>query len=525
VRNIYTCSVSSDTVIRHIDAGTTGLLISEFHASQYNGDVKVLDTTLHLVDVCTNLGNPVQAVQLSDNSIWIADAYNGLEKRTSQDFHYPPGPSDAATFDIYAYNKNVWVVHGGISDKLDAIQNFHCASNYNNGNWTKYERYIYPPFNNFTDAVAVLKNEKNGDLYIGSYIWGLYTLHADGTDELLNTNSIFDTSIANFGQGQRQLVGLALDNSDNLWATLAYARDALYVKTPDNAWYKFYVPGNVIGGQVTVDDNGTAWFVGLSNGGVVAYNPNGTFGDVSDDNYYHLNTGVGSGNLPSNNVHCIAKDKNNNIWIGTDNGIGIVSNCSFSQSQPTVCDATIPIVQYDQFAGYLFAGNNVRAITVDGANRKWVGTDDGVWLLSSDAQKIIYRFTTENSPLPSNLIQKIAIDQVTGDVYFGTEQGMVSFRSTATDTNAATSNVTIFPNPVSKDFTGTIAIKGLPLNADVRITDISGQLVYRTTALGGQAVWNGVDYKGHRPQSGVYLVFASSADGTQTHSGKIVFMQ
>jgi hypothetical protein len=184
----------------------------------------------------------------------------------------------------------------------------------------------------------------------------------------------------------------------------------------------------------------------------------------------------------------------------------------------------LPIVQYDKYAGYLFAGSNVRSIAVDGANRKWVGTDEGLWLLSPDASQIVYKFTVDNSPLPSNLISKISIDKVTGDVYIGTDQGLVVYRSTATEGGAANENVLAFPNPVPSGYSGTIAITGLVTNADVRITDISGQLVYRTTALGGQAIWNGKDYTGHTPQSGVYLVFASSSDGTQTYAGKIIFM-
>ena len=273
------------------------------------------------------------------------------------------------------------------------------------------------------------------------------------------------------------------------------------------------------------------WFVAIdqagngNNAGVGVYSTNNTISDPSDDTFYCLQSGVGIGNLPSNTVYCLAKDLDNNIWIGTNNGIGIVSNCQapFTSSPP--CDAQIPIVQYDQFAGYLFSGYNVRSIAVDGANRKWVGTDNGVWLLSSDASKIVYQFTQSNSPLPSNIIQSIAIDQVTGEVFIGTQEGLVSFRSTATEGGTSNSNVTIFPDPVPAGYTGTIAINGLVANADVRITDISGNLVYRTTALGGQAVWNGVDYKGHRPQSGVYLVFASSSDGSQTWSGKMVFIQ
>ena len=131
----------------------------------------------------------------------------------------------------------------------------------------------------------------------------------------------------------------------------------------------------------------------------------------------------------------------------------------------------------------------------------------------------------ENSPLPSNNIQKIAIDPVTGDVYIGTALGLVSYRGTATDGGESNQDVITFPNPVPSGYSGTIAIKGLSENADIRITDISGQLVYRTKALGGQAIWNGLDYTGRRPQSGVYLIFATNKDGTQTHAGKMVFME
>ena len=127
--------------------------------------------------------------------------------------------------------------------------------------------------------------------------------------------------------------------------------------------------------------------------------------------------------------------------------------------------------------------------------------------------------------MPSNIIQKIAVDNITGDVYIGTDHGLVSYRSTATEGGTGNQDVLVFPNPVPSGYTGTIAIKGLAANADVRITDIDGQLIYRTKALGGQAVWNGVDYKGHRPQTGVYLIFVSSSDGSQTYAGKMMFMQ
>jgi hypothetical protein len=148
-----------------------------------------------------------------------------------------------------------------------------------------------------------------------------------------------------------------------------------------------------------------------------------------------------------------------------------------------------------------------------------------VRLLSPDAGKILNRFTVDNSPLPSNLIQKIAVDQVTGDVFFGTDEGLVSYRGSTTEGDPDnTATIQTFPNPVPSGYTGPVSIRGLVTDADVRITDIAGQLIYRTKATGGQVVWNGLDYTGTRPQSGVYLIFITNKDGSQTRVGKMMMM-
>src|SRR5690606_8858019 len=127
------------------------------------------------------------------------------------------------------------------------------------------------------------------------------------------------------------------------------------------------------------------------------------------------------------------------VWIGTNNGIGIV-NCP-SEVLNNQCEAEIRIVQYDQFAGYLFEGKAIRSIAVDGANRKWIATAEGVWLLSPDGDKIIRQFTAENSPLPSNNVAHISTDAITGMVYFSTDLGLVSFRSDATEGNETNENI------------------------------------------------------------------------------------
>lgn len=518
---------SSSYSIHHIDAGLSNLIVSEYRDSTFRASFQFLDPTNGAItDSFVCVANPSQVVQLLDSSLWIADAFGGLLRRTPQNnFSYfgPGGPLSTGITDIYPYNGDVWIAHGGFDDRHDPLNNRAGIANYNNGKWTHYTGGIYPPFNDLMDFIVLTKDESTGTLYAGSYQNGVFILNKDGSHQLVDNTTVFDPSVS-IGNGV-EIAGLALDNDHNLWVSSMYTQHQLYVKTADSQWYKFYVPTTTYGGPLLVDDNGQIWFITYRDGGITVYNHNGTISDPSDDVSYHLTTGVGAGNLPNNNVFCMAKDKNNNIWVGTADGIGIVNSCHPEAGAASQCDAEIPVVQYDKYAGLLFKGSNVRTIAVDGGNRKWVGTDDGVWLLSPDASKIVYNFTTDNSPLPSDHIMKIAVDPVTGLVYIATDQGMVSFRSTATDGGESNDNVISFPNPVPSGYTGTIAIKGLVANADVRITDVSGQLVYRTKALGGQAVWNGLDYTGRRPQSGVYLIFATNSDGSQTYTGKMVFLK
>ena len=152
------------------------------------------------------------------------------------------------------------------------------------------------------------------------------------------------------------------------------------------------------------------------------------------------------------------------------------------------------------------------------------GTKNGAWLLSADGAKIIYQFTTDNSPLVDNNVQKITIDGKTGEVFFATAKGICSFRSTATEGGTQNSNVLVFPNPVPPGYTGSIAIRGLVDNAFVKITELDGRLVYQTRSFGGQAIWNGKNYKGGNVATGVYLVLVSDDTRTEKIATKIVFI-
>ena len=218
----------------------------------------------------------------------------------------------------------------------------------------------------------------------------------------------------------------------------------------------------------------------------------------------------------------MAEDKNGEVWVGTENGVGVFySPDDLFSANPSDCQW--PLVQQGLYVQYLLEGEQVNAIAVDGANRKWMGTDrGGAYLFSADGTKQVLHFTAENSPLLSDRVSSIAINQVTGEIYFGTDKGVISYKGTATDGTDAFGNVYAYPNPVREGYQGYIAVKGLLANAQIRITDISGRLVFTGKAEGGQAVWDGTTMDGHKVHTGVYLVFASNETGSDKVVTKIL---
>ena len=167
----------------------------------------------------------------------------------------------------------------------------------------------------------------------------------------------------------------------------------------------------------------------------------------------------------------------------------------------------------------------ITALAIDGGNRKWIGTRNGLFLIAGDENEEVAHFTTQNSPLASNEVLDIAINGVTGEVFIAQEEGIVSYRAVGTEAEATHGTALVFPNPVPPAYSGQITISGLARDASVKITDISGKLVYETRSVGGAAAWNGFDYHGRRAQPGIYLVFSASADGTEGLVTKIALVE
>ncbi len=206
----------------------------------------------------------------------------------------------------------------------------------------------------------------------------------------------------------------------------------------------------------------------------------------------------------------VVVDKEDYVWIGT--GKGVVYYTFAGE------DGIRPIVE----GRFLLSEERVTALAVDGGNRKWIGTERGVWLFNDSGEELVYNFTTQNSPLLSNKIVDIEIEEQSGEVFITTDKGLISFRSDATTGKTSTEEVKIFPNPVNSGFSGVVGISNLYTDALVKIVDVSGKLVNQLQANGGTASWNMIDYNGKRVGSGVYLVIASAPDGSESVAGKIV---
>jgi hypothetical protein len=214
------------------------------------------------------------------------------------------------------------------------------------------------------------------------------------------------------------------------------------------------------------------------------------------------------------------------MWIGTSAGLSIFSSPEnvFNGKESGSFDSRQIVIKTGLVYSNFLGGENINCITIDGANRKWIGTNNGAWLVSSDGYTVIHNFTVKNSSLLDNNVLSIGIDNNTGEVFFGTLKGMVSFKGDATESSVDFGKIEIYPNPIKPNFIGDISIKGLAENVNVKITDIAGNLVAETTSNGGFASWNGKNFSGSKVATGVYLVFAANKDGSKSIVGKLLFV-
>jgi hypothetical protein len=462
---------------------------------------------------------------LVNNDPWIADQFGSLSHFGSSSFEQYKlnSPEGIASGEMIVYNSTFYATAGEVNDAWNYQYNGNGIYTFKEGNWTNINRFRFSQIDSLLDYLTIAIDPGDETIWAGSYGGGLLHIKAGPAFEIFKQNNIGPT----IGDpASYRVSGLAFDSDNNLWISNFGSTQPLRVRKNDGSWKYFSLPffinENALS-QIVIDDNNYKWIVAPKSNGLICFDHGSSIDNINDDHWKYYRGGAGNGNLPNSEVLCIAKDKSGFIWVGTTDGIGVIQ-CSQDVFTSSGCEAILPIVPQGNFAGYLFKGQEVRSIAVDGADRKWVATKNGVWLISPDGEKVIWQFTEDNSPLLSSDVKKITIDGKTGEVFFATLKGICSFRSTATEGGETNSDVLVFPNPVPPGYAGTIGIRGLTNNAIVKITELDGRLVYQTRALGGQAIWDGKNYKGQKISSGVYLVFVSDDGRTEKTATKIIFI-
>jgi hypothetical protein len=462
---------------------------------------------------------------LADNDPWLADQFEGLSHFMANSYQQYElnSPEATSSGEMTAYNNIVYATAGEVSEAWNYQYNGNGIYILKEGTWTNINRYRFPQLDTLLDYITIAINPADQTIWVGSYGGGLLHIRSDQSFEILK-QGVIGPMVGD--PSSYRIAGLAFDRENNLWVSNYGAIQPLLVRKSDGNWSKFTVPFFLTENALTqliTDDNNYKWIVAVKGGGLICFDHGSSIDNIGDDRWKMYRPGAGNGNLPDGDILCVAKDKNGYIWVGTSNGIGVIQ-CPQETFSGQGCEAIWPIVKEGNFAGYLFNGEEVRSIAVDGADRKWVATKNGVWLVDAAGENVIYQFTEENSPLLSNDVKKITINGFTGEVFMATLKGICSFRGTATEGVDRNSTIRVFPNPVPPGYAGTIGIRGLANNAIVKITELNGRLVYQTRALGGQAAWDGRDYKGRKVSSGVYLVLISNDGRTEKAAARIAFI-
>ena len=467
------------------------------------------------------------AVTDQNGRLWVADGVNGLAGTLNGTMRSFPikGPSTDKPFRLYSYADKVACLPGGYY-----YQSYFAGLGYNSGvsvfdaeGWNTYgpvQTKSWPKnaASDFCDACYVPSEDA---LYISSYNNGIVKMKPGGLFESITQDSIgtpFIPVATTFHSLRNS--SARVDNNGNVWYSVVTSPHPLvcqnlqtgkwsYIPNPDKS-APYDDQATDFPAEMVITPNNDKW--------VRLYPKFGNTVWVVRDSITSklLSTTSGFGKLPGNTVSDIALDGDGSVWLATDKGLCVFYSPSsiFDTDSP---DASTPI--YD--GRPVLESEVLTALAIDGGGRKWVGTsNNGLWLFNKDITKAVAYFNTDNSPLPSNSITDITINQVTGEVFIATPEGLVSYRSSGTGDAAnpavECTDAHVFPNPVRPGYTGQVAITGITGNSNVKITDVAGRLAYEGTATGSTFTWNLKDYNGTDARTGVYYAFISAPDGTGT---------
>ncbi|WP_460613083.1 type IX secretion system anionic LPS delivery protein PorZ [Hymenobacter seoulensis] len=516
---------------RQLSSSRVGLLLVD------ERQVSVLNTASGTITQTLRpalLQDPRAVLKAREAGYYLADFRNGLLKtldgQQAEQF-VTNAPAQATAYSVLAdaRSNTVTIFSGGYADRYLSLDRYQGFFEYKNGQWTNITAQTlsagqYPNPKDVSRGVRT----SDGTLYVASYGNGLLEWKGPGEFRLFNPTSNQPNPLLSAipDPNYTRITDVTTDQEGNVWVVNRHqmqGQSGLFVFSPtQNSWRTvpyFSESDNL--DRIVLDDLGVVWAsqarapAGRKQG-IVAYDEkNATTRSFSD-----------ADGLPSAEVYDLVKDRRGDIWAATLKGPAVFNDpgSAFDPSLGLVFQ--VPNVQRGEGTGLPVLFNEaVRAIAVDGGNRKWFATDRGLWLFNEDGTEALQHFTTANSPLPSDRIVDVEVNDKTGEVFVVTDLGVVAYRGTATVTEGKPSCASVFPNPVRTDFTGQVGIAGLANNGFVKITDVTGKLVYQTRASGGTVTWNLADYNGRRVQSGVYLVLSSDADGKNGCISKIAVVE
>lgn len=524
-------NIGTNANLREMQVSDDKLLLSTYY------NVFVYDNSLERIDniyQCGSILYPNAAI-LEHGVYWIGDILRGMIKATTS-WNYeeirPNGPYSKSVFELSSHGKQVWIATGGHDPNWAKQYSRDGVCHFDGNWWNNLNRKTSTEIDegNYTDFVCCATDPMDTTVtYVGTWGQGLLKFKEDRlVAHYDNTNSTLDFWVSD--PNLINISGLAFDSHGNLWVANTGANNLLSVMDRNGQWHSFNLGGTNSGIDLSVmviDKNDYKWILRRpgNDDKIIVFNDNGTLENNADDQVQTLRCVPGRGGISGSAVNCLAVDRNGYVWVGTDSG-----PCYFSNTErifnSTSYDASVVYVPRNDGTDNLdplFKEINVLSIAVDGNNDKWFGLESGVFEMSPDCKTELLNFNTDNSPLLDNSVKTMTIND-DGEVFFGTDQGLISYRGKATPGGSTNTDVTVYPNPVRPGYDGYVGIKGLVEDALVKITTVDGSFVTELIAEGGQAVWDCTTVDGKKVLPGIYLVFVSTVRGTERYVTKILIM-
>jgi hypothetical protein len=460
-------------------------------------------------------------------AMWVADYGGGLLTNQGGGLWavIPNGPQSTSVYEMASSGNILYAVQGGITGSWNNQFMVATLETFEEGMWDYLSNW------NSRDLITLAVDPADPKhLFAGSWGYGLHEYrNGEEVARYVESNSSLQSIYP--GADFIRIGGMAFDPMGNLWITNSNVQEPVSVLKQDGTWKSFRADNKISEfdalSRILVTRTGHKWVIIPRGNGLFAMDDNGTIDDPSDDIYKRVSVVDKYGKVITNDVRSFAEDHNGTLWLGTNQGILVIYSPQrlFTDGSVFAQEIIVPRNDGSDKGDVLLGEQVVTAIEVDGANRKWLGTaGGGAYLVSEDGFVQIRNFNAYNSPLLSDNIIDICVDGVTGEVFFGTDKGIISYKGEAISGSTLYDNVVVYPNPVRETYQGPVAIKGLLEQTNVKIQDMGGNLVYETESLGGQALWDGTNFRGERVATGVYLIFLSSPDGGLTHVTKLLFI-